>query len=710
MTDDKDSGRDKKLEILKKNADDFVGFFEKNRKRYKKSMLFAFKETLSDEDRAKLEDLQRPILEVNYIQAYLSRMIGEASKQMPEPKVSGVPSGIGQDGSFNYLPNQVNTTEFIESAYREIFLRYQQEGYANALLKEQYGGGYSVMVVNADYRNNKSFDMQISLKKGDDPTLYFFDPLAKKNTKVDGKYCGRFIPMLKKDAKEQYPKHAEKIEQLKPSSTSQSDTIEWYYKNGKKDIVMIAECYCVEYKRKRMALLSDGSSVPQTEYNKVFKDSPMPDLLPTVVKVRTVKDPFIKRYVYVANEILEEETTSLPGLPFIFVDGNSAFVYRTSESKEVEQVVNSYIWSSIDVQKFLNVTVQSIANYSENYMPTKMIWDERAIVDAESLKTPQKYQTLLKRSVDERGEIPSPIIPMQQQDLPASIMSTFGSMQNVMQNTFGSYDAMLGINKQDLSGIAIQEGATQNNAVAMPFINSLNDAVNAAADLILKMIPIYYATPMTVPVIDCEGSRSYKSINQIMPDGSPDPNSIQMDFDENDLHVEVSAGYNFEIQKDKSLKMLSDLMKTFPSMAQSIDQYGQDVILDNINIRGVDKLKEILKQADAQKQQAQQQQGQQPNPAMIEMQLKQQELQLKMSQMQQDADYKNKKLMLDNQKLQSDLEIERLKLAQAQARGDAEIQNSAIDNAGKLAGHQLKQDDQHHRHAIELMNLMGGAA
>ena len=693
-------GNEKKLKEFKKNVEEFNGFFVDNVKRYKYSMRFAFKETLSDSDRRKLKNLGKPILEVNYIQAYLSRLLGEFSKQAPECKVTGLPSGIDASGSPTYSQKQIQLNEYVESIFREIFYQYKKSGDKDFVLKEQCGGGYSVLKVKLEYSNDDNFDQVPVLTKSDDPTLCFFDPMAKRLSKSDGGYCGEKCPMTVDEFYKRFPNYKKDIEEIKSSASSGDDlkgAIKWKYKNGTKDIILVVDYYSVESRPKRKVLLADGTTKLESEYNKEKKESDTPDLLPAIVKRRTVREKFVKRYVFCGNEILEEEELPFKKLPYIFVDGNSALVYKDSDSNELQQVTNSYIWNAIGAQKMLNHTCQTMANFSENLMMQKMIADERAVVDPEAWTSPQTASTLLKRSIDDNGApVPEPVIFVNQQDLPASVINTFGSMQNVMQNAFGSYDAMLGINQKDLSGIAIQEGATQNNAVAMPYINGYLDAVSAVAELILEAIPVIHVTPSTIPVMDDEGNRSFIKVNDILPDGSPDPESIHLDYKDNELNVEVSSGYSFEIQKDKSLKMLSQLMGVFPQMAQTIDAYGQDVILDQINIRGVDKLKDIFKEVQLAKQQQQQQQ--QPDPQMMQQQqdyaIKSQELALK-----------DKELALKEREIEIKRQIEMIKLEQSKTRADAEIQNSAIDAQTKVAGHMLNHEDQQHRHTIDVMKV-----
>ena len=61
---------------------------------------------------------------------------------------------------------------------------------------------------------------------------------------------------------------------------------------------------------------------------------------------------------------------------------------------------------------------------------------------------------------------------------PPEIIQTFTSADATMQSILGSYDASLGINNNQLSGVAIVEGATQSNAAAMPYVVSFLQSLN----------------------------------------------------------------------------------------------------------------------------------------------------------------------------------------------------------------------------------------
>ncbi len=186
---------------------------------------------------------------------------------------------------------------------------------------------------------------------------------------------------------------------------------------------------------------------------------------------------------------------------------------------------------------------------------------------------------------------------------------------NAMQSILGAYDASLGINNNQLSGIAIVEGATQSNAAAMPYVVSFLQSLNQVAQIIVDLIPKYYVTPRTLPVTLPDGKRSYALINQ--------QEGITLKYSSEQLEVCISAGVNFSIQKSRALQQIIALMQSSPLFAQFINTEGLPILLDNLEIRGIDQLKaqaesfmQQMKTQQEQQQQCQQQQMNQPNPLL----------------------------------------------------------------------------------------------
>jgi len=195
------------------------------------------------------------------------------------------------------------------------------------------------------------------------------------------------------------------------------------------------------------------------------------------------------------------------------------------------------------------------------------------------------------------------------------------------QAVLGSYDASSIVNRDNMSGIAFARSAIQSNTAATPYIVGFIKGINRVAQIIVDLIPKYYRTPRSLPIRLPNGDHSQQIVNR--------PGYIYLNYDPNSLQVTAEAGVNFAIQKEVSLNTMIQMMRHSPDFAQFMGQYGLPIFLDNMDIRGIEELKQ--KAAEYQKQVAQQRQQQAQaaqQQQQAEIQAMQQKAQLEMAQFQ----------------------------------------------------------------------------
>ena len=160
----------------------------------------------------------------------------------------------------------------------------------------------------------------------------------------------------------------------------------------------------------------------------------------------------------------------------------------------------------------------------------------------------------------------------------------------------------------------------QSNNASVPFIVGYIKGLNRVAQIIVDLIPKYYRTPRSLPVLLPDGKREYFEINK--------KGSLYMNYDPNSLQVKVETGVNFAMQKEIALQTIIGLSQSMPSFAQFFSQKGLQTLLDNIEIRGIDDLKEKAVEYEREQAQAQQiQQQQQMQQQQVALQQAQKELQ-----------------------------------------------------------------------------------
>jgi hypothetical protein len=661
-----------KLERIKKNITESYVYFQRNREYFNNMRNFVLNTTITDAQRSALEELDRTVIEFNVLEAFISRLLGEFSKQVP-----GI--NVYSDPTVSIPPE--STINFVQSHMRHIITNLR----ANEIYKDQLTGGFSCMKVWTEYEHFKSFKQKICLDRVFDPLLVFFDPAAQKVHKGDGSYCGEIIPLTEEQFRASYGDEI-KLEGCYAGSLG---GFKWGYKSGRKKIIML--CYYYEKKSRKVQIyeLPNGISLTKKEYEDmllIYEEKKEISQPPIPINKRWTDVPYICRYEIIANQVLSYVETDLCGLPLIFVDGNSATLRRNGDASIIEQVTRSYIHNAVGAQKLKNLAGQTIANHIETLIEHKM----KVALDSvppeymDAYTNVQSASNYMYNQYSEDGtkqyNPPEEVIKV---PLPPEITTTFMGAEQTIQSSLGSYDAALGINKNQLSGVAIVEGATQSNAAAMPFVVNYLAALQQAAEIILDLIPKYYVTPRTLPIINSKDQNEHVTIN-----GS-DPSSPKMNFDSSDLKVEVKAGVNFEVQKNRALQMLIQLSEALPGMAQLINNpKGLAIVADNLSFKGADQIKQL---AEEEEKQQQQNKNMPPPPSPIQQKLameqqknisKDQNEKIALSIRKQEANTKTLGTMADiaNAGRQASIQQNRNNTELAVHHINARLKNKEIDN------------------------------
>jgi hypothetical protein len=677
------------LARIKEQVRKSYDYFKPNYDRYNEFRKFVFDSSLTSDEITLLMTLSKPQLEFNVMEAYISRLLGEFSKQEPDIEVSA---------------DDQNSTEPLVIKVIEQHLRHTLSDQDNhhtryEVYKDILSGGFSVMKVTTDYAHPMSFNQTINIERAFDPTLCGFDQLARMSHKGDGRFCYELFPRAKEEFLEEYPDVP--LDEI--NFRRDFAGFNWSYLNDSTPIIIVCDFY--EKKKKKVSIVqtSDGKVVTQKKYKEMldtWDDFSVPPVI--VGKPRTTMIETISRYRLIENRVIEHEETDFTMLPLVFFDGNSVLI-KTPKNGNVRQVTRPYIYHAKGAQRLKNYAGIALANEIENTVQHKFMVAKEALPKEEeylqAYKDVQKANVLVYNSVyeeDPNQQIGNPIREIQKVPAPPEIVQAFTGADQLMQGILGNYDASLGINNNQLSGTAIVEAATQSNATAMPYIVGYMQGLQRVAQIYVDLMPKYYTTPSTLPVMDEEGKKSYVKTNQ--QDG------VDLFFDSNALNVIVKAGASFQVQKSRTIMMIKEIMGMSPQFAQFIAEKGLPFVLDNLEGRGIEQLKDMvdgwLKELAQQKQMMMQQQQQemQNNPAMLKAQTDAKKLEIEAQKSQAQFSMDMAKLQMDEAKVMADLQS-------SKEANLVQIVKANTERFSKQIDLQLKKMDMHHRHNKEVIEL-----
>lgn len=645
-----------RLKEIKKTVADAKKYFEDNLNRYKEFMRFVFKSSLTPSDEATLRKLGKPSIEFNIVESYISRQRGEFAQTQPSILVraaDGVPPAL-LDNNF------IETIKIIEGHLRALFCDSTTDKLEYDIYTDLLGGGFSCVKVFTEYVNELSFEQKIKVEKVFDVNLIGFDPLARLSHKGDGRYCYELYALPKETFEAEFGTEPT----ANMTFTRELGEFNWSYKNEDEKIVLVCDFYEKKKKREKIIKLANGHTVLKRDYERFLEQwhsggqieqPPMP--LPNFERWTEVER--IMRYRLCESQILEVIETPYRFLPLVFIDGNSMMLDEEGASY---QMTRPMCYQAKGCQRLENFAIQSLANEIENTVQHKIMVAKESIPEdyQDAYQNVQIADTLVYNYFLDTNN-PNVTLPAPQMvartPMPPEIFNTIKLCSDMMQTIMGTYDNS-GIQNPNQSGVAISRSSIQSNSAAVPYRVGFIKGLNRICEIVVDLIPKYYRTPRSLPVMLPSGKRAFEEVNK--------KGSVYLDYDPTNLMVIAEMGVNFAMQKELALTTITNLMQMSPLFAQFMNQYGLPMLLDNIDIRGVEELK--VKAEEFQQQLMQQQQaGQQAQQAT--MQMEQQRAQMEMMQMQK--------------QLQSPT-AEQLGLMSLQQKSEMDKEKSAVD-AGNLA-------------------------
>jgi len=690
------------LERIKKSVKNSYEAFKPNYDRFNEFRRFVFETSLTQDDITLLTTLSKPQIEFNVSEAYISRLMGEFSKQEPAISVSSE-----DEDQADPL-----TVHVVEQHVRHLLRDSKNQHVRWEIMKDIYSGGFSVGKLYTDWAHPMAMHQILIFDRAYDPCLVGWDQTARYSHKGDGRFCFELRPYDIETFKE-IPEFKD-IDTSKISFNRSFAGYNWSYLNGTEKTLMVADFYEKKKRDVKILQLVNNQIMTVKEYEQMAEDW---DRMGVVAQLPAVKGKSrwtqletVCRYRCIETEVIEYSETDFTYFPLVFFDGNSIMLKNPKTSGAVQQMTRPYIYHAKGAQKLKNFAGITLANEMENIVQHKFIVAKEALPKEmdwlAAYKDMQKPSNMVFNAFFEQDPdkpIPNPIREVQRVPTPPEVVQTFASTDSLIQNILGSYDASLGINDNQLSGVAIVEAATQSNAAAMPYLVGFLQGLQRIAEIVIDLIPKYYKTPRTVPVMGIDGKHDYVKVNQ--------KEGVPLFYDANVLNVKVEAGVSFQIQKSKALQQLLGLMGTSKLFDQFMNEKGLPVLLDNIEIRGIDQLKlmvdDWLKELAQQKQMAQQaqQQEMQNNPMVMRNKVEMAKVQQKGQQMEMEAQKQQTQFQIDVAKLKQDQMKLLTDAAIAQDHGMTQRIKAEAERFSKQVDLAMKRKDMNHRHFKEALEV-----
>jgi Phage P22-like portal protein len=503
-------------------------------------------------DRAK-----RPSLVINKLPVFVSQETNEARQNKPAIKISPVDSGI-----------DVDTADVVQGLVRHI--EYDSDADVAYVTAVEYAisCGFGYFRILTDYCNENSFDQEIKIVPVYDPFSVYFDPSAKKADRSDARWAFVRERISKDEFKQRWPESETVTSNFFDGTFDEGDWIE-------DDTVAIAEYWYIEYERKTLCALADGRTAFEDEVPQGAN----------IIKRREVQTRTVKCATINGAEILEEYEWPGQWIPIVPVFGRELMVEGRRHlfslirfQRDPQQILNYYKTAMAETVQMAPRT--PYVGYEGQFKGHERQWQSANVTN---------YAYLEVKPMTVNGTV-APLPQRNVYEPPVQALS-LGALQasDDMKATAGIFDAALGAQSRETSGLAIGRRQQESNTANYHFQDNLVRAQRFAGRIIVDLIPKIYDTGREVRILGEDREQKVVTVNQHYIDETSKVRHYNLSMGKYD--VTVSTGPSYQSQRQAAFDMLTELGRNNPQVLQ----LGGDIIFRNSDIPGADELAERWK-------------------------------------------------------------------------------------------------------------------
>lgn len=506
-----------------------------------------------DDIRQSREAEGRPCLTINRLPQFVRQVTGDIRNMNP---------------AINIMPGDGDASSEVAEIYEGIIREIQYRSDASSVYERAGESAAACSMgyfrVRTEFEDDQSFNQTIRIETIHNPFSVYFDPKARMPTREDAEYCFVTEQMRRDDFEKAYPKAAI----VDMENDAETDGLEHWQDEGS---VIVAEYFWKEPDEYEIGLLETGQ---------VVRD-PKPPLM--FVRKRTVKSHKVMWAKISGKEVLEGPQ-EIPSryLPVVAVTGEELHVgdriHRSSViryAKDPQQLYN--YWRSAQTEL---VALQPKAPYLVT--PKQVAGFETFWNQANDSNRPY-----LPYNPDEKA----PGVP--QRATPP--IASQGMMQEVMtaaedlKGTTGVYDASLGNQSNETSGVAIRQRQMESDISTSIYADNVAKAVAHCGRIIADMIPRVFDANRIVRILGKDDAEKLVEVNglQMTMEGVQPVNSLTT----GKYDVKVSVGPNYSTKRQEAVESMIEFVRAFPAAAPIVG----DLVAKNMDWPGADDFAERLK-------------------------------------------------------------------------------------------------------------------
>lgn len=479
----------------------------------------------------------RPCLVINRLPQFVQRVANDQRQNRPGIKVHPVNDGADEE-----------TAKLIQGLIRHIEYQSSADNAYDTAAESAATNGWGYFRILTDYASPKSFDQEILVKRIRDPFSVYFDPFAQEPDGSDANWAFVVDEMSRDEFKAKYPEAELTKSDWKDLTKSDPD---WFVNDGAR----IAEYFYREYEEREIALLGDGQVV-------------MADAVPAgsvVQSTRKARVPVVKWCKLNGVEILEKNEWPGSYIPIIPVYGSELIVGG-------KRILEGLIRNAKDSQRMYNYWASAQTEMIALAPKAPFVGAEGQFEGHEA-----KWESANRRNlafleykpVSLKGQ-PAPPPQRAMVEPPVQAISQARMMAaDDLKATTGIYDAALGNQSAETSGIAIQSRTQQSETSNFHFMDNLARSMKHAGRIIVELIPFIYDTKRTVQIVGEDGIRTKKIINEGREGQTANEDGRIYDLTVGLYDVTIDVGPSYATKRQEAAASMAELARSIPQIGQA---------------------------------------------------------------------------------------------------------------------------------------------
>lgn len=520
--------KDDIIAIARKRMDEAASSDIDNRDRAQDDMRHLIGDQWPEEVRTEREADGKPCLTINRLPQFVRQVTGQIRQMNPAIRV------VAADRQ---------ATEEVAEIFAGLIKQIEYKADASTIYEGAAESAAACSIghwrVRAEYAEGMTFEQECVIERIHNPFSVFWDPLAKDPTRKDARYCFITEDMDKDEFKEQYP-------DVKLSDVTSENQMEAIRQWITAETVTIAEYFWVEHEEVEIALLTNGQVV----------EKPIEGM--AIAKRRKVRKPRVKWAKVTFDDVLEGPTdVPCSYIPVVAVTGEEWHLgeelYRSSVirfAKDPQQLYNFARSTQAEI-----MTLQPKAPYM---VTTKQVNGLEAFWNEANSKNRPYLPYHPDQSAPPPTRVPPPVASQ------AVAMEVQMAAED-MKATTGIYDASLGAQSNEKSGVAIRERKMEAQTNTSVYADNMVKAITQTGKILVSMIPKVYDTQRVIRILGEDDQEKQVLINSLMvSNGMVQPIN---DLTIGQYDVRISVGPTYETKRQEASEGMMAFLQAVPQAA-----------------------------------------------------------------------------------------------------------------------------------------------